>query len=348
MFTRLRERNTMTHTKMKTCIISLFCLTAAISTIGLAQSTSPHQNTRGALNYAPNFHDFGAHLNNPVLNTSFDVWAGLGCCTLTYWFNWTQPYITVYPLGGTSDGETDMITVTIDTTGLPIGYYPCPIEVNSDQGNGLFWANFSLVMYPEPHLSCTPDVVDFGFVPNGADATMSLAIQNLGTGIVNYTLSEDCSWLLVDPLNGSSNGNINLVEVTAITLGLSPRLYETTITITSNGGNFSIPVKMNLTGIKIDTIKTEIGAVSAVLSNIGNATVNQLHWRIMVEGGLLKLIHRETVGNLGEFGPGEQATLKTMAPVTGFGRITISISADYAKTIVLKGLIFYQLIILTK
>jgi hypothetical protein len=338
----------MTHQKIKTLIISLICLTAAISTIGLAQNTSQPQTQKGALTYEPTFHDFGPFIGNPILNTTFQIWAGVGCCTLTYWFNWTYPYITVYPLGGTSDGEHDNITITIDTKDLPIGYYPCQIDVNSDYGNGIFWANFSLVMYPEPTISCAPEVVDFGFVPNGANATMFLAIQNLGTGIVNYTLEENCPWLLMDPLNGSSNGDIDLINVTAITLGLTPRLYETTITLKSNGGNLSIPVRMNLTGIKIIDITAEKGAISAVLTNIGNATINELHWRIMVSGGLFKLINTETAGNLGEFSPGEHYTFKTNQPFSGFGLIDISLTADYAKTIMIKGLIFYKHIILIK
>ena len=348
MLTKIRERYTMTQQKMKTVIISFICFIAAASTIGLAQTANQQQTTRGSLNFAPNTHDFGPHMNNPILNTTFEVWAGEGCCTLTYWFNWTQPYITIYPTSGTSDGEHDNITVTVDTTSLPVGYYQCPLEVNSDQGNGIFMVNFSLVLYNEPTLSCTPDHVDYGLVPNGAEATAILALQNLGTGIVDYTLAEDCSWLSLDAHSGSSTGNINYITATASTKGLNSRLYQTTINITSNGGNIQVPVTINPTGIEIVNVAAQGGKIIVKMTNVGNRTVDHLHWHIQTKAGFLKLFGTETSGISTPINPGSTFFFQTVKPIYGLGPITVTASADYAKTTIVKGLIIFNIIILTK
>jgi hypothetical protein len=337
----------MTNKKLITFIISLFCLVAATSTIGLAQNTNQTHPTRGALNYSPIDHNFGSFFDRPILNTTFEVWAGSGCCTLTYWFNWTQPYITVYPSSGTSDGEHDIITVTIDTTTLPVGFYQLPIEVNSDQGNGIFTVNFSIVLYNEPYLACTPDHIDYGLVPNGDNATAVLALQNVGTGTVDYTLAEDCPWLALDTHNGSSYGNINYVTVTASTKGLTSRIYQTTINITSNGGDIQIPISIEPTGIEIVSISAQSGKITVQMTNVGNKTIDHLHWHIQTHG-LLKLFGTETSGISTGIEPGSSFLFATLEPVYGFGPLTVTVSAEYAKTTTIKGLIIFNIIILFK
>jgi hypothetical protein len=44
----------------------------------------------------------------------------------------------VYPTTGASDGKSDSITLTIDTTGLPPGYQTCDVNINSNGGNSTF------------------------------------------------------------------------------------------------------------------------------------------------------------------------------------------------------------------
>lgn len=328
--------------KIKTGIICFVFLVAATSSLGLAQSTTQTPNNRGSLNYDPHGIDYGAFQGHPILNTTFEVWAGAGCCTLTYWFNWTQTFITVYPLGGTSDGEHDTITVTIDTTSLPVGHYALPIEVNSDQGNGLFWVNFSIVLYNVPTLQVTPDVADFGFVPNGGNASLFLSVQNVGTGVVNYTIQESCPWLTIDSDRGTTNGDVNYVNVTVYTEGLPPQIYQTSINFYSNGGNITVPVILNLTGLKITGVKTTDGLITAHIVNVGNCTVDELHWKIIVKGGILKHVNFYTLGALGSVGPGADITFGTIRKVFGFGKVTITIYADYSKTLQLKGAMFFN------
>ena len=140
----------MTHGKMKIYALSLFCLIAAASTFGMAQTTS-HPQPLGLLEYPPTSYDFGNIPANTIVQTMFQIWNGGGCCSLTFSIAENYSYVTVFPCSGVSNGEPINITVTIDDSSLPLGTYPCAINITSDGGNGIFWANFTIVQYLHPN-----------------------------------------------------------------------------------------------------------------------------------------------------------------------------------------------------
>jgi len=70
--------------------------------------------------------------------TSFDIWNS-GTGTVSYELSWDEPWVSVSPTSGSSSGEHDPITVTIDTTGLPLGSsQECYIDITSNGGNKVF------------------------------------------------------------------------------------------------------------------------------------------------------------------------------------------------------------------
>jgi hypothetical protein len=70
--------------------------------------------------------------------TSFDIWNS-GTGTVSYQLSWDEPWVSVSPTSGSSSGEHDPITVTIDTTGLPLGSsQECYIDITSNGGNKVF------------------------------------------------------------------------------------------------------------------------------------------------------------------------------------------------------------------
>ncbi len=335
----------MTHGKMKIYAISLFCLIATASTIGMAQTAShPQTTSRGLLAYDPKSHDFGNIPIGASVETVFQIWNGGGCCSLTFSISENYSYVSVFPTSGTSNGEAINITVMIDTTGLPLGTYPCEIDITSDGGNGIFWANFTLVQYPDPTLSCIPTSIDFGFVPNGANATGTLYVQNIGCGTLTYSVLKDASWLLLDPTSGDSIGEADPITVTAVTQGLTPNQYEATITVTSNGGTQQIPVTMNLTGIRIEGITASKGKITAVLTNIGDKTINNINWSIEIRGGIFRLLDHATSSRILSLEPNHQYSFATGQTFHAFGPITVTVRADYAKTLVIQGRIFYNVV----
>lgn len=70
--------------------------------------------------------------------TTFDIWNS-GTGIVTYSLSWDESWVTVTPTSGSSTGEHDQISVTIDTTGLPLGTtQECYINIESNAGNKVF------------------------------------------------------------------------------------------------------------------------------------------------------------------------------------------------------------------
>jgi hypothetical protein len=65
--------------------------------------------------------------------------------------------------------------------------------------------------------------------PNGLEKT--LQIRNCGSGKLKWKITEDCQWLEVSPIKGTSSGEINEVTLAADTNGLSVGEYRCRITI---------------------------------------------------------------------------------------------------------------------
>ena len=61
-------------------------------------------------------------------STSFDVWNG-GTGALSYSLSEDAEWLSVSPSGGSSTGEHDSITVSIDTSSIVVGNY---VNVNDD------------------------------------------------------------------------------------------------------------------------------------------------------------------------------------------------------------------------
>ena len=96
-------------------------------------------------------------------------------------------WVTVAPSSGSSTGEHDTITVNVDTTGLSVGSYSCPVSISSDGGCGTFTVSVTVAV---PVLSYNPSSYDFGSVGEGYTGSTSFEIWNSGTGTLTYSVSE--------------------------------------------------------------------------------------------------------------------------------------------------------------
>jgi Viral BACON domain len=106
----------------------------------------PH--TYPSLAYSPQTYYFGLIPENLTDSTIFDVWNS-GTGTLDYTFSWNETWVGVSPISGTSNGEHDEITVTIDTTGMTPGEtYQCSINIQSNGGNKIFFIWFIIGTTP--------------------------------------------------------------------------------------------------------------------------------------------------------------------------------------------------------
>jgi len=100
--------------------------------------------------------------------------------------------------------------------------------------------------------------------------TQTLSIRNCGGGTLNWEIAEDCGWLHVSPVNGTSSGNINEVTLTVDTNDLETSFYSCTLTVVdSNAANnpVTVQVELNLGAIlqvpgHFDTIQAAVDAAN--------------------------------------------------------------------------------------
>ena len=120
------------------------------------------------LSFNPMSNNFGVIVQGGTDSTSFEIWnSGVG--TLNYVLSESCGWVDVLPISGDSTGEHDLITVDIDTTGLPAGSYHCDISISSDGGNDVFGVDVIVVLSGTEIEDVNQSVFDRGFPIRHAD-----------------------------------------------------------------------------------------------------------------------------------------------------------------------------------
>ena len=254
------------------------------------------------LGYSPGSHDFGKMREGETNSARINIW-NRGVATLDYSFTVDVNWLTVSPMSGSSNGETDSITVSIDTTGMPHGEYHANIIINSNGGAGVF--NVS-VMVGEV-LGYDPKSYDFGDVPSGAIISTNFSIWNRGIDTLYYTFSHDCDWVTVVPMSGESKGEKDKIIVTVNTQDLSIVGYHScNIIINSNGG----------TGI----FKVTVDVIAAFYSLSYDGQIYKTDLDPPMGGGYLGARNAKSgivQDSINTIKVGQQGILKAVDPETG-------------------------------
>ncbi|NYT12285.1 MAG: choice-of-anchor D domain-containing protein [Methanomassiliicoccales archaeon] len=219
-----------------------YSCTISISSNGGSGSVSVHVIVlKPILSYSPTSLDFGSVALGYTGSKTFEMWnSGEG--TLEYSISESCSWITsVSPSTGTSTGEHDTITVSIDTSGLSGGSYNYAIPLNSNGGSGT--VSTFVTVQSEPDLSYSPTSLDFGTVAIGYTGSKTFEVWNSGDETLEYSISESCSWITsVSPSNGTSTGEHDTITVSIDTGGLSSGSYNYAIPLNSNGGSGTVNV----------------------------------------------------------------------------------------------------------
>jgi hypothetical protein len=198
-----------------------------------------------SLSYSPVSYDFGDMAIDQTSSTSFEIWNG-GTGALTYSLSETTSWITITPTSGISTGEHDTITINIDTTGMSLGSYTCPVSISSDGGSGTFTVYVDIVNVA-PALSYTPTSYTFASMTPGHTASTTFQIWNSGTGgTLTYTLTESVTWVTISPTSGSSTGEHDTITVTVNTAGMTPGSYTCPVSISSSAGSGTFTVYLTV------------------------------------------------------------------------------------------------------
>jgi len=106
-----------------------------------------------------------------------------------------------------------------------------------------------VITRPMPHISLNKSTLSFAAIQNGSfPASQSFTISNTGPGVLDWSVSDNASWLAVSPTSG--NNNSQSITVSINTTNLSPQTYNGTITVSSTNADNSpqtIPVSYTIT-----------------------------------------------------------------------------------------------------
>ena len=169
--------------------------------------------------------------------------------TLRYEISADKSWITVTPDSGQSKGNTRRHTVSVSAAGLGSGDHKATLTVrdrNASNSPRRIQAILSLSKEPLPEIWVNTRSLNFSASTGGGDpAPKSIRIKNSGGGTLKYTVSEDASWLSVNPNSGQSTGAERSHTVSVNKSGLSAGNYSAQIAVADSSAVNS-PQKVNI------------------------------------------------------------------------------------------------------
>ncbi len=283
----------------------------------------------------PSSYDFGKQSKNKKISTTFEI-KNEKENNLEYNINSDEDWISINPKEGSSSGETDSITVLVDTNSLSVGTYNGEVTIESNGGNKIF--SVTLEVVSEPVLSITPEIYDFGKQSKNKKISTTFEIKNTGESLLEYSIHSDETWIKVDPTTGTCSEETDIITVEIDTMNLDNGINIGKIHIESNGGEKTFEVKVNVSSpspdegnITIKPKKLSLLGIKAEIENIDNKNLSHVNWSISVTGGFLDRINISKNGFIETLNVGETKKISTKSffdlksKIFGFGKIHIEI-----------------------
>jgi outer membrane lipoprotein-sorting protein len=185
-------------------------------------------------------------------NQTLDIWNS-GGSTLNWSVSDNADWLTLDPTNGTSTGEHDAVTLSVDISGLAADTYNATITISaSGATNTPQTVSVSLTISTAAivkTIAYSPLSFSFTATEGGANPEdQTLEIWNSGSGTLNWSVSDNADWLTLDPTNGTSTGEHDAVTLSVDISGLAADTYNATITISASGAtNTPQTVSVSLT-----------------------------------------------------------------------------------------------------
>ena len=216
----------------------------AASMPGLAQliapSSAPPPSINPAIGASPTVFSFTATQGgaNPAPQTLTISNTGGG--TLSWSANETTPWLTLSTAGGTGNGS---VTLTATTGSLPVGSNSGTVTLSGGTGVAPVTVPVTFTIAAAPNITLNLSSLTYAATQGAANPTNQTVSLTTSGGTLNWTVSDDVSWLTVSPASGSSNSTLTASVNTA---GLATGTQAGTITVSAAGAS-SKTVNVTLT-----------------------------------------------------------------------------------------------------
>jgi len=232
-----------------------------ISTTTQGCSVQVSQATEPTIAYSPNRFPFSATPGgaNPA-SQILEIWNS-GPGTLDWSVTDNAAWLALAPTSGSSSGEHDQVTASVDIGGMSAGDYSATITIAAAGATNTprtLAVGLTITEMEGPTIGFDPASLSFSAVAGKANpADKTLEIWNSGTGALDWSVSDDAAWLALAPASGSSSGEQDGVTVSIDIAGMSIGDYSATITIAAAGATNTprtISVSLTLTETEAPTI----------------------------------------------------------------------------------------------
>jgi len=212
-------------------------------------------------------------------NLTFTI-SNTGVGTLTWSIISSSNWITINPTSGSTESESDVVTVTVDRTGMNYGNYYETITIASNTNSKTVDIIMTVANLNAPQLSAYPISLDFGT----SAPEMSFYISNSGTGMLTWNITDDKSWISYSPNSGTTESEADEINVNIDRTGFLPGSYTGNIYISSDGGNQTITVSMTIPdepSLSVSTNSLDFGSSETRLTfDITNVGSGDLAWSV--------------------------------------------------------------------
>jgi len=130
-----------------------------------------------------------------------------------------QDWISLNPISGTVSNEIDQVSVAINRTGLTSGSYAGVVTVTSGDGS----ATIPITMTVPVSQTLAVSHTKLLFRTHLTD--ISFYLTNASSGTLNWSISNNQSWLSLSPVSGNSTTEADTINAVVDRTGLEPGDY---------------------------------------------------------------------------------------------------------------------------
>jgi hypothetical protein len=163
-----------------------------------------------------------------IINSGDDV--------LSWSMEGDQEFLSISQLSGQII-ESQTITISVDRSSFYEGSYNHNLSINSNGGNAIVTISFDVL----PILSISEQTIDLGASLNA----FSLSIQNIGSGILSWTINSGASWIeILSDNEGELSSDPYTIEGLVNRDGLSGGNYSSNIIVSYGENTQSLELQM--------------------------------------------------------------------------------------------------------